>query len=799
MGIFGPLYNLLSTGPGTFVYHLLILLALEGAAGIALIEYRHTRNPDQRRFLYAFLVILILRLPLLALGPQGHALLAPLLYALEVASLAIMGWAFLAPVIGRRGGRWFLFVNLAAIAGTTLLFFPLWYPLIQAVPFFEYAAFWQQTVWDLWATLLALVSGLLLIRRRQQVGYALPGIAFLIIALGNGLVTIDQAGLGRLINLFGYPIISVIVYRAALQDLWSYRQELQTLSERSLQQMRELLSLLEVGRTLSASLELERVLKQVAENIAQALDADRVAILLQSPSEERSQPDEAPEMLRLMALYAPPAGHLAFDEADIPLPQYPLLAHAVRRRRHLILHPHQPQAELQSLYDLMQSPRGGPTIIQPIVHRDRVGGILIVLNDRHPTPFESRDARLCESIAAQMGAAIENVYLYRRLEEQVKHLAEALQEREREISLREAILESTAEGIIVTDKQGKAIRLNAAAEHILGISREQLLGRSLQQALASITGQSLEDGRTLQSPLQTLFELEGKQVAISAAPIRLPTGEHLGTVTVLRDVTREVLAEQSKREFIANISHELRTPLTAILGYSEALYSGMVGTLAPTQSTFIHIIHDNARRLVTIANNLIAMAESERGRLELNYAPTDLGLLVGEVLESFIPQMKARQLEWRLEVPDDLPPVEVDPLRIRQVVTNLLSNAVKFTYPGGRVTVGVTTVPEPDGAPSRFCRLWVQDTGIGIPLEEQPRVWERFYRSEDPLRREAGGLGVGLSIVKSLTEAHGGRVWLESAPGKGSTFTILLPIRRIPPPAIAGGEEYPKIEEALGL
>lgn len=799
MGVFGPIYNLLSTGPGTFIYHLLILLALEGAAGIALIEYRHTRNPDQRRFLYAFLVILILRLPLLILGPQGHALLAPLLYALEVASLVIMGWAFLAPLIGRRGGRWFLSVNLMAIVGTILLFFPLWYPLVQAVPFFEYAAFWQQSIWDLWASLLALVSGLLLIWRRRQVGYALPGAAFLIIALGNGLVTIDQAGLGRLINLFGYPLISVVVYRAALQDLWAYRQELQTLSERSLQQMRELFSLLEVGRALSASLELEQILKQVAEHIAQALDADRVAILLRAPHEDRSQPEEEPEMLRLMALYASPAGHLTFDEADIPLHRYSLLAHAVRRRRHLILHPRQPQAELQSLYDLVQSPRGGPTIIQPMVHRDRVVGILIVINDRHLSPFESRDARLCESIAAQMGAAIENVYLYRRLEEDVKRLAETLQEREREVSLREAILESTAEGIIVTDEHGQAIRLNQAAEHILGISREQLLGRPLQRVLASIINQSVEDVSALQSPLQTLFDLEGKQVAISAAPVRLPTGEHLGTVAVLRDVTQEVQAEQSKREFIANISHELRTPLTAILGYSEALYSGMVGTLSPTQSTFIHIIHDNARRLVTIANNLIAMAESERRRLELNYAPTDLGLLVGEVLESFVPQMKARQLEWRLEVAEGLPAVEVDPLRIRQVVTNLISNAVKFTYPGGRVTVGVTTVPEPDGAPPHFCRIWVQDTGIGIPVEEQTRVWERFYRSENPLRMAAGGLGVGLSIVKSLTEAHGGRVWLESAPGQGSTFTVLLPIRRASPPLAAADEGYPRIEEALEL
>ncbi len=802
MGILGPIYNLLSTGPGTFVYHLLILLALEGAAGIALVEYRHTRNPDQRRFLTAFTVILILRIPLLILGPQGYHLLSPLLYALEVASLTGMSWAFLSPLIGRRGGRWFLMIQSAAILVATFLFFPIWYPLVRAVPFFEYTAFWQQTVWDVWATLLAIFSGLYLVLQQRRGEYLLPGIAFLIIALGNGLVTLDQTGLGRLVNLFGYPLISVVVYRAALQDLWAYRQELQTLSERSLRQTQELISMLGVSQALSASLELEPVLKQVVEHIAQALDADRAAVLLQ-PSEEPPGPlgEGTSENLRLMALYAPLTGHLALKgPVDVPLDQYPLLAHSVRRRRRLILPLHRPEPDLQSLCDLLQSPKGGTAIVQPIVRRDWVMGMLIVVNDHRQRPFESRDIRLCESIAAQMAAAIENVYLYRRLEREVQCLEQALREREREASLREAILESTTEGIIVTDEQGVAIRLNAAAERILGVPRERLLGRPVQPALEAIAGRSLEDVARLQSPFHILFELEGKQIAVSAAPVRLPSGEHLGTVAVLRDVTREVQAEKSKREFIAHISHELRTPLTAILGYSEVLYGGLVGPLSSTQATFLHIIHDHARRLVGIANNLIAIAESERGHLELNYVPTDMALLVGEVLESFVPQMQARQLEWRLEVADDLPQVEVDPLRIRQVVSNLISNAVKFTYPGGRITAGVATVPEPGGAPPHFCRLWIQDTGIGIPLEEQSRIWERFYHTDDPLRMAAGGMGVGLSIVKSLVEAHGGRVWLESAPGQGSTFTVLLPIRRPSSPALAPGapDEYPSIEAALG-
>ncbi|RME37916.1 MAG: PAS domain-containing sensor histidine kinase, partial [Thermoflexia bacterium] len=322
----------------------------------------------------------------------------------------------------------------------------------------------------------------------------------------------------------------------------------------------------------------------------------------------------------------------------------------------------------------------------------------------------------------------------------------------------------------------------------------------VQAILTQATLPDVSDMARLTSPLEALFELEGKHVVVSAAPIRLPSGETAGFVALFRDVTREVQAESAKREFIATISHELRTPLTAILGYSEALYGGMVGPLMPTQSTFVRIIHDNARRLVAIANNLIAMAEAEQGRLRLNYIPTDPALIAAEVVESFIPRMKERQLEWRLEMEDDLPLAEVDPIRIRQVLTNLVSNAVKFTYPGGRITVGVATVREPGGGPPQYVRIWVQDTGIGIPLEEQPCIWERFYRSENPLRAEAGGLGLGLSIVRTLVEAHGGRVWLDSAPGKGSTFTILLPLRR-PTSLLPHTDEdvYPTIEQAIGL
>jgi signal transduction histidine kinase len=283
------------------------------------------------------------------------------------------------------------------------------------------------------------------------------------------------------------------------------------------------------------------------------------------------------------------------------------------------------------------------------------------------------------------------------------------------------------------------------------------------------------------TPLQTVFELEGKIVHVSAAPVLTPSGDNLGVVAVLRDISRETEAERAKSEFITAISHELRTPLTAIRGYTEALDGGMVGPMSEAQAHFLGIIRDNALRMGNLAENLIAISELEKDGIKLEYVETDVHLAIGDVVRAFRNELEARELALVLELDDDLTTIEADPARVRQIVDNLVSNAVKFTYPGGRVTIGTALLRDDGERPQEHCAIWVEDTGIGISSEEQEHIWERFYRPVNPLAVEASGLGVGLSIVKSLVQAHNGRVWLESTPGAGSKFTVLLPIKRTQP------------------
>nr|HID14704.1 sensor histidine kinase [Anaerolineae bacterium] len=781
--------NLLSVGPGIFAYHLLILLALEAMAGIALIEWRHTHNPDHRRILWVFAGLLALRIPLLLGEPLGPAIIAPLINGMEVASLTLLGWAFLASVLSHRARRLYLVCGLSATLLCVATFLPGWYRTLAQTPNLLYITFWQQPFWHVVSVFLALTPALTLLRHRRREGHWLPvfGFAFLVLGftalcIASLLLTVGWfgvnpytlIGMGRLINLLGYPIFAIAVYRNALQDLWAYRQELQAVSEETLRQTQELLFLVEASRAIGESLDLDTILHRVVESTTMALDADRSAIFLLSPDE--------PGTVRLVTQYTPlqHAGRPAAQPTFL-LVEQPTLGYALQRRKQLILNFETDNPRLQALYGLLGSQEAGPTIVQPLLRHRRVLGALVVGNDRSQRAFGPNEGRLCQSIAVQVAAAIENARLYHDLEAKTGQLAKLLQSQEEEVRRRAAILESIAEGVIVSDKEGRIVIVNAAAERILGAPRQRILGRPLERLMGHIALDPKADWRLIaqsDTPLQTMFELESKVVHVNAAPVLTPAGDHLGAVAILRDITRETEAERAKAEFITAVSHELRTPLTAIRGYAEALSSGMVGAVSEAQSHFLGIIRDNALRMVSLTDNLIAVSQIEKGFLKLEYGETDLHLLIGGVVLSFQGQLEARQLKVSLALDDGLPLIEADPARVRQILDNLVSNAIKFTYPGGHITIGARLLRDDEEQSPTHCAIWVSDTGIGIPLEEQAHIWERFYRPTNPLAVEASGLGVGLSIVKSLVEAHGGRVWLESAPGAGSTFTVLLPIRR---------------------
>ena len=783
------LSNLPSASFGTLMYHLLVLLALEAMFGVTLIGQRFSLNPGHRRRLWAFAGLLALRIPLLLGSLFDLSIVAPVISGMEVGSVVLLGSVFAVSAPSLRVRRLYLLVGLSLTLMCIAIFLPGWNDAFAAAPNLAYDSFWHQSVWHAMSVFSILIPAVILRRHRGHEGHWLPtsghaalGLGFLALLIssllpsqsGRGAIPDILSNLGWLFNLAGYLLFAVAVCRSILEDMRAYRGELQSTGEEALGQIQELLFLVETTRAISECLDLDTILHRVAESVTTALSADRCAIFL-------IEPDES-ETIHLAAQHAVlQRGERGIAHTPVTLAEQSVLDHALKRREQLILNDEADYERLEILYELLGRQEAGPTIVQPLLRQHRVLGVLVVGNDRSQRAFGPKAGRLCQSIATQVAAAVENACLYHDLAIQSDQLAELLQLQEDGVRRQTAVLESIGDGVIVSDQEGRVTVANAAAEQILNTHSDHILGQPLERVIGHTALGAETDWESVAQAgglLQTVFELENRIVHVNAAPVLTSAGDPAGVVAILRDITGEAEAERAKSTFITAISHELRTPITAIRGYAEALSSGMVGAVSQTQSHFLGIIRDNALRMVSLTENLTAVSEIEKGFLSLEYEETDLRSLIYDVVLSFKSQIENCQLEVSLAVDDNLPLIEADPSRVRRILDNLVSNAIKFTYPGGRITIGVRSLDGERNQTPMHCTIWVSDTGIGISPEEQAHIWERFYRPASPLVEQTSGLGMGLSVVKSLVEAHGGRVWMESAPSVGSTFTVLLPIKR---------------------
>ncbi len=237
-------------------------------------------------------------------------------------------------------------------------------------------------------------------------------------------------------------------------------------------------------------------------------------------------------------------------------------------------------------------------------------------------------------------------------------------------------------------------------------------------------------------------------------------------------------ANAAKSEFVSFVAHELKNPMTSIKGYTELLAGGKVGTINDMQSNFLHTIRSNVERMSTLVSDLNDNSKIEAGRLRLDFKAINVAEVVDEVVRSTRRQIEDKKQTIDVTLPEQLPSVWADRTRVAQVLINLVSNAHKYTPEAGQVFVGAEAASnqwDPDGAP-RVVHLWVRDTGIGISPQDQAKIFQKFFRSDDDKAREAPGTGLGLNITKSLMEMQGGRIWFESEFRKGTTFHITIPV-----------------------
>ncbi|CAN5210708.1 hypothetical protein BH23ACT9_BH23ACT9_11370 [soil metagenome] len=381
-----------------------------------------------------------------------------------------------------------------------------------------------------------------------------------------------------------------------------------------------------------------------------------------------------------------------------------------------------------------------------------------------------------------LGAAFDE--MVESLQEQQEDLTNSAQREARLRGRLESLTSSMSDGLIAVDTEGLVITFNTAAERLTGHTARGVVGLPLGEVLA---GTPLEEGATdpeeglstdplrLTDPLDTssaaarlmLSRFGGDRVpvAATAAPVRSPNGDIIGRVYVLRDISRDLEVERMKTEFLANVSHELRTPITPIKGYANVLAHRDV----PPESTkrFAGQILDSTRRLERIVEMIVDFAGLDSGRVVLRREPIDLRDVVGTTLEQWRDDHDDRVFVSRLN--GALPPVFADPTYLRRCLDELLDNAVKFSPDGDPVTVAAMR----EG--SRV-RLQVIDAGIGIDAEAARRLFTDFVQADGTETRHFGGLGLGLGLVKRIVDGVGGSVEVQSEPGAGTTFSLVLDV-----------------------
>ncbi len=341
----------------------------------------------------------------------------------------------------------------------------------------------------------------------------------------------------------------------------------------------------------------------------------------------------------------------------------------------------------------------------------------------------------------------------------------------------QTVLQALPDAVMVLDESGEITFANRKLEVLLGVSAEDIMNKPtltwcqdpavscfLSQYNTAAASKAFDDS-TVRFNLSRAPE---RKLAMKAYPLFSPreAGEIYGNLVVLRDVSREAQAEQGRTNFVAHLAHELKTPLHTLALYSELLL-GPDGKNKSVRVDACNVIHDEVERLSALVSNMLNITKMEAGSLSLDRQRIRLRDLLEDVFNHISKSSKAGELEFELSLPRELSAVSVDKDVLRIALNNLLSNAIKYSEPGGKVMFSAT---ETDDA----IEIRVTDTGLGIAVEDQERIFEKFYRSDDEDVRNRGGHGLGLPLAKDIIELHQGQLSVESTPGEGAEFIIIL-------------------------
>jgi signal transduction histidine kinase len=524
------------------------------------------------------------------------------------------------------------------------------------------------------------------------------------------------------------------------------------LLEREREQREVAEALQEAARLLSSTLDLDEVLDRILEQVERVVAGDTFNIML-------IQEDRA-HVVRWR-------GYERLGAADwistfsLPIAAYPNLRRMVETGHAVVVE------------DTASDPRwvgveGCEWLRSLVAAPIRVGNLTVGflnVDGTRACQFSQRDAQRLEAFASHAAIAVENARLYEELRGHAEQLEERVRERTAQVEAHnarlEAVLSGTTDGVVVLDGQGRTVRLNPVAEDYLNRALAPEDRETLRASLQELAAQAAERPRKV-------LELDGTDLELNAVPIPDHELEGGAALVTIHDVTHLKELARLKSRFVSNVSHELRTPITTIRLYAELLRHAE----GAQREEYLDALNREAERQTRLVEDILQISHLDAGRLEIRPSLISLNDLTEIAAVTYGPLAAQNEIDLRHQPSDAVPPTMVDPDKIMQVLNNLVENAIRYTPAGGEVIIS-TGREESDG--QSWARVAVSDTGMGIPPDELPHIFERFFRGQQPQQMMLPGSGLGLAIVKEIVALHRGRVSASSQVGQGTTLTVWLP------------------------
>lgn len=575
---------------------------------------------------------------------------------------------------------------------------------------------------------------------------------------------------------------------------------------------RQLTTLNEVTRQLTSTLEIEPLLQSILQSAVEILNCEAGSLLLM---------EDATDELVFRSVVGPVAETLI--NRRMPAGRG-VVGKSAKTKEAIIVNDVSRFPEWFSKPDKDTGFITRAVLVIPLIVKERVIGVIEVINKRDGTSFSRDDQELLAAFASQAAVAMENARLYTNTDQALAARVEELSVMQRidrelntsldatramRITLEWALRQSGAAaglvGVVQQGEEGDFIRivahegcdgsLQALQTGVLPASSadlQQVLRGGLPVSHAAVDGwkpELLPGGQS-----QTIVPIHREANTIGVLMLESPQPQLLSDETMnflirLSDHASIAIsnaqlyaevqqANLAKSDFVSFVAHELKNPMTSVKGYTELIAAGAVGPVNDAQANFLSTIRSNIDRMNTLVSDLNDMSKIEVGRLRLDFKSLRLADSVDTAVKSIRKQIEEKQQTLTIGIPADLTPVWADRTRLEQVLVNLISNAYKYTLAGGAIEIVAErsrNTWDPNGAPE-VVHIWVRDNGIGIAEEDQKKIFQKFFRSDDPKTREVTGTGLGLNITRSLVEMQGGRIWFESTFRTGTIFHFTVPV-----------------------